>query len=264
MMETLYVVPSLKAEKKLADEARQWALSIGAVYVPRQKRTTTALRCAYGDNFLVYTTQGPKLFRPEGTHVFSLHMAELRIQQLRRGGTDHFLEAVGAEAACCFLDCTCGFGADSVVASFALPPGSSVAALEISPVMAAVTGWGFAHFQHDQADVTAALRRIVLHRADFRRYLRALPDKAYDVIYMDPMFDKPVLSSCQFRPVRDMLDADPLTLEDIQLALRKAGKKVVIKGRYFHQMQEKFPQVKIYGGKYSRIHYAVWEVSARG
>lgn len=263
-MRNVYVVPSLKAKGAALDEARQWAESVGAVYVPRQKRTTGELRRDYGDNFLVYSARGPKLFRPEGTHVFSLNMAELRIQNLRKGGDDHFLEAVMTGTAADFLDCTCGFGADSLVASFALPPGSRVTALEASPLMAAVTGWGFVHFVHGQPDVTAALRRIHLHCCDFRAYLQSLPDKAYDVIYFDPMFDKPVMASCQFRPVRDILDNAPLTEADIRLALRKARQKVVVKGRYFRKLQAEHPEIKIYGGTYSRVHYAVWEVPANG
>lgn len=257
---TVYVVPSLKAKGAALDEAKAWAESIGAVYVARQKRTTQELRQAYGDNFLVYAAAGPKLFRPEGTHLFSLNMAQLRIDHLRKGQGDHFLEALGAKEPISFLDCTCGFGADSIVASFGLPKGSTVTALEVSPLMAAVTGWGFTHFVHADADVTAALRRITLKRCDYREFLQRLPDHAYDVIYLDPMFTKPVLTSCQFQPVRAVLEHHQLTAADIALALRKARRRVVVKGRYFRDLLRDYPDITIYGGTYSRVHYAVWEV----
>lgn len=260
MMEPIHVVSSLKAKGEALVDAKQWAESIGAVYEERRKRTTKELRRDYGDHFLVYAAQGPKLFRPEGTHIFSLNMAELRIQHLRKGQTDHLLEAVGAVGPMSILDCTCGFGADSIVLSFGLPQGSTVTALEASPLMAAVTGWGFTHFVHEAPDVTAALRRITLHQTNYRDFLQHLPNKAYDVIYFDPMFDKPILESCQFQPVRDILDDEPLTDDDIQLALQKARQKVIVKGRYFKRLQERFPNITIYGGKYSRVHFAVWEV----
>lgn len=265
MREQLYVTPSLKAKGAALIEAKTWADSIGATYVPRQKRTTGQLRKAYGDDFLVYSSQGPKLFRPEGSHVFSLNMAQLRIDHIRKGQTDHFLEAIGkGEEPLDFLDCTCGFGADSIVASFALPEGSTVTALEVSPLMAAVTGWGFSHFVHEAADVTQALRRIQLRRCDYGEFLRNVPDKAYDVIYFDPMFDKPVMASCQFQPVRDVLEHRPLTAETIQLALTKARHRVVVKDRYCKEWKREFPEITIYGGKYSRVHYAVWEVNGHG
>lgn len=260
----MYVVPSLKAKGQALIEAKEWAHSIGAVYVKRQKRTTEELRRDYGDHFLVYAAQGPTLFRPEGTHFFSLNMAELRIDHLRKGQRDHFVEAIDAGQTMSFLDCTCGFGADSLVASFALPQEATVTALEVSPLMAAVTGWGFSRFVHEAEDVTAALRRITLHCCDYREFLQSLPDQAYDVIYLDPMFAKPILASCQFQPVRDILEHHQLTHDDIALAVRKARHRVVIKGRYFRQLQAEFPHIHVFGGKYSRVHYAVWEVEENG
>ena len=47
----------------------------------------------YGEDFLVYSSRGPQIDRPEGSHFFSLNMAELRIQNLRKGQCDHLLEA---------------------------------------------------------------------------------------------------------------------------------------------------------------------------
>jgi len=264
MRELIHVVSSLKAKGEAFVEAKSWADSIGAVYEERRRRTTAQLRRDYGDNFLVYTTQGPKLFRPDGMHIFSLNMAELRIQHIRQGQRDHLIEAIGATEPVSVLDCTCGFGADSTVLSFALPLGSTVTALEASPLMAAVTGWGFRQFVHEKDDVTAALRRITLHQTKYQDVLRSLPDQAYDVIYFDPMFDRPITASCQFQPVRDILDDESLGNDEIFLALQKAKQKVIIKGRYFKRLQAEFPHLTIYGGKYSRVHFAVLEVNPHG
>ena len=96
-MEKIYVTPSLKAKDTLTKEARVWADEIGAAFVPRRGRTMEELQAAYGEDILVYTSRGPQLKRAEGTHFFSLNMAELRIQHIRRGQTDHLLEAIGAE-----------------------------------------------------------------------------------------------------------------------------------------------------------------------
>jgi hypothetical protein len=255
----IYVIPSLKAKAVLQAEAAAWAASIGAVYVPRDGRTTEQIRMACGDDFLIYTTRGPQIVRPEGTHYFNLNMAELRIQHIRQGTTDHFIEALGAREPVRFLDCTCGFGADTLVASFALPAGSVVQALEISPLVAAVTGWGFSHFVHDHADVTAALRRISLTCGDYGTYLDTTGESSYDILYFDPMFHRPVETSSQFYPVRAIMDHDPLTPQRIEQALCKARQRVVIKGRDFRTLTKDFPDVTLYGGTYSRIGYAVLE-----
>ena len=366
----IYVVPSLKAKEKLQCEGKAWAESQGFAYVPRGKRTIQDLMDEYGEDFLVYSSRGPQIDRPEGSHFFSLNMAELRIQNLRKGQRDHLLEALmgvkenphllggrtpqsaslttsaelsvwaagpnppadgsdralkgqsgepvgthgldpdvsslsgrtpqsaeltaplrrGAESLPCegegnrlrwrgssqrtadsdqrpaaaqppitVLDCTCGFGADAAVASFGLPAGSRVDALEVSPLLEAVTAWGFSHFVHKKDDVTAALRRISLRCGDYRDYLLSDEEPVYDVLYFDPMFQRPVEASCQFQPVRAIMEHGGLTRDLIERALQKARRRVVIKERDFRQLCRDFPDVTLYGGKYSRIGYAVLE-----
>ena len=295
----IYVVPSLKAKEKLQCEGKAWAESQGFTYVPRGKRTIQDLMDEYGEDFLVYSSRGPQIDRPEGSHFFSLNMAELRIQNLRKGQCDHLLEALmgmkeregrtpqsaaltaplhrGAESLSCegegdrsrwkgsseppitVLDCTCGFGADAAVASFGLPDGSRVDALEVSPLLEAVTSWGFSHFVHKKDDVTAALRRISLRHGDYRDYLLSDEGPVYDVLYFDPMFQRPVEASCQFQPVRAIMEHGGLTRDLIERALQKARRRVVIKERDFRQLCRDFPEVTLYGGKYSRIGYAVLE-----
>ncbi|MCH4166779.1 MAG: class I SAM-dependent methyltransferase [Megasphaera sp.] len=256
---TIYVVPSLKAKAALLAEATAWSQAMGFIPVARRGRTTEQIRADYGDDFLIYTSRGPQIVRREGTYFFSLNMAELRIQHIRHGVTDHFIEALGASGAVRLLDCTCGFGADAIVASFALPQGSTVQAMEIAPLMAAVTSWGFSHFVHDHQDVTAALRRISLRCSDYRSYLQDANSSAYDILYFDPMFTRPVETSCQFQPVRELLDHGHLTAKNIEAARAKARKRVVIKGRDFRELVKAFPETRLYGGKYSRIGYAVLE-----
>ncbi len=283
MTHMIYVVPSLKAKEKLQCEGKAWAESQGFTYVPRGKRTIQDLMDEYGEDFLVYSSRGPQIDRPEGSHFFSLNMAELRIQNLRKGQRDHLLEALmgmkerGAESLSCegegdrsrwkgsseppitVLDCTCGFGADAAVASFGLPAGSRVDALEVSPLLEAVTSWGFSHFVHKKDDVTAALRRISLRRGDYRDYLLSDEGPVYDVLYFDPMFQRPVEASCQFQPVRAIMEHGGLTRDLVERALQKARRRVVIKERDFRQLCRDFPEVTLYGGKYSRIGYAVLE-----
>ena len=261
-MEKIYVTPSLKAKDTLNQEAHVWADEIGAVFVPRRGRTMEELQAAYGEDILVYTSRGPQLKRAEGTHFFSLNMAELRIQHIRRGQTDHLLEAIGAEGPIRLLDCTCGFGADAITASFALPAGSVVHGLEASPLLEAVTEWGCRYFCHEQDDVTAALRRVQVRRGNYKDYLEDTSAPPYDVLYFDPMFSRPVASSCQFQPVRPIMDHEPLTVESLRLAVKKARRRVVVKGRYFRELEQAFPQMKRYGGKYSRVGYAVLDGEA--
>ena len=94
MSRNIYVVPSLKAKEKLQNEGRAWAEGQGFSFVPRRKRTISDLMADYGENFLVYSSRGPQIDRPEGSHFFSLNMAELRTQHIRKGQADHLLTAL--------------------------------------------------------------------------------------------------------------------------------------------------------------------------
>jgi 16S rRNA (guanine1516-N2)-methyltransferase len=252
------VTTSQRATNAVIEQARQWAIAIGGQFVLRDKRSVPDLLSTYDiPAILIYSGAGPSLVTAQGRHDFHLSMAELRIQHLRRGQTDHLLEALGATGPVRLLDCTCGFGADSVVASFGLPQGSVIDALESSPLLAAVTQWGLGHFVHGQSDVTAALRRIHLQCHDYEAYLADAAAPAYDILYFDPMFSHPVWDSPQFLPVRPIMDHHILTMSSIRLARQKARCRVVIKGRRFRELTASFPDVRIYGGTYSRIRYAV-------
>ena len=259
-METVYVTTSLHASKSICEQGRKWAVAIHAFFIERGEQSIEQLLTAYHiEAILVFTVQGPEIRTFLGRHAFHLSMAELRIQHIRQGMPDHFLEALGAEGPVRLLDCTCGFGSDTIVASFGLPAGSDVHALEISPYMAAVTSWGLAHFVHKQADVTEAMRRIRLQHDDYRDYLQRTDIAPYDIIYFDPMFSRPIQSSPQFHPVRNLLEHEAMSDECLALALTKARRRVVIKGRSFRRLKMVYPRVKLYGGKYSRIGYAVLE-----
>lgn len=258
MKDRVYVTTSLKASEELRREAAGWAAAAGAVYVSRGGRSVTELQNAY-KHILIYTDRGPEIHSEAGIHRFHLSMAELRIQHIREGDTDHFLEAVGARESISFLDCTCGFGADAAVASFWLDGASRIDAVEASPLLGRVTAWGFSRFRHERDDVNAALRRIRLHLGTYEDFLRRCAEKSYDVIYFDPMFSRPVVESCSFTPVRAVMEHGSLTYGILERALFVARRRVVIKGRDLHGIRRVYPQMKQYGGKYSRIAYAVLE-----
>lgn len=257
-----YVTTSLHADAETILSGTQWAQAVQGHFISRDGRSISALLSDLQVPALcVFTAAGPEIVSSKGRHAFQLSMAELRIQQLRKGRIDHFMEAIGHSGPVRLLDCTCGFASDSIVASFALPKGSSVMALEVSPMLFAVTAWGLKHFIHDKDDVTAALRRINLTYCDYRTYLRNIHTDNPDVIYFDPMFSYPIYESPQFLPVRSIMDHGELDKLSIDLALQKARKKVIIKGRKFHRLHEWYPDVAVFGGTYSRIKYAVLECS---
>ena len=258
----VYVTTSLKGEVSLKDEAKAWADEVDARFLPRRGRKEEELYNQY-ENLIIYTNMGPEIRTEGGSHHFHPSMAELRIRQIDSGKGDRFLDAVAATGPVKFLDCTCGLGSDALVASYGLPRGSCVDAVEASPLLARVTAWGFSRYVHERRDVTDALRHIHLSHDTYESVLTSIEDKSYDIIYFDPMFTRPVQGSSNFTPLRDVVCHAPLTTDMIDLALCKAGKRVVIKGRDFSELTGKYDNLKVGGGRYSRISYAVLECSRK-
>lgn len=251
----LIVTTSMKASGTVCSAAKQWTHHIGGIFVERWGKSLERLTELSGGIFIVYTAKGPQLYTPQGKHGFSLQLAELRIKKLRRGERDYLIEAFDMRQAGHILDCTCGLGADAITASFGLPLGTRVTALENSPYLGVITAWGFQHYRHEKEDVTAALRRIRFIAMDYQIWLRRTSEY-YDVIYFDPMFAHPVLLSSNFKPLRNVVTLEPITKEIIDLALTKAS-RVVIKTQSTKWIQSWFPWMENIGGKYSHIQYAV-------
>lgn len=254
------VTTSYHALPGIRQLAKEQAAVLECHFIDRGNSSILTLLTNYGAHcLLVYTNNGPELVTVQGRHYFHLGMAQLRIEQLDHGGEDYFAEALGTRDDASLLDCTLGFGSDAIVASFVLGKGSVITGLESSLGMATVTAWGLANFTHDNPAVTVAMRRIKVCRKNYNQYLTNRDGKKYDIIYFDPMFNCPIAESSQFKAMRPLLNHDQLTAAHIDRALAKANKRVIIKGRNFTSLQRLYPQVKIIGGTYSSIKYAVLE-----
>ena len=124
--------------------------------------------------------------------------------------------------------------------------------------MGYITNYGFRHFQHKEPKVTEALRRIQLVICNYQDYLEQLEHNAYDVIYIDPMFENPVYESPQFIRWRGHLLESKITPEIVELGLEKS-KRLVIKERKGSRLFKEIPPIEIVGGKYSSIAYGIYE-----
>ncbi|MEM7678481.1 MAG: class I SAM-dependent methyltransferase [Myxococcota bacterium] len=61
--------------------------------------------------------------------------------------------------------------------------------------------------------------------------LRELPEGAYDVVYLDPMFDRAMPAQPDFQVLRQLAHPDPLTADTLVQAVRVARQRVVMKVR---------------------------------
>jgi hypothetical protein len=239
---------------------RQIAAEFNVPFTVREKNSLATLKDNFGVSTLVVATQkGPIVHTPGGEYFFHLHMAELRIKNLKNGKHDHMITAMALEPGMAVLDCTLGLATDAIVASFITGSQGKIVGLEASTVIALVTKLGLQNFSSDDDSITASLQRICVENIDYHDYLTALPAQSFDVVFFDPMFRHPIYRSSNLKPLRYLADTRPLSLEALHQACRIAKKRVVVKEA---QNSSEFRRLGIsatVGGKYSSIHYGVIE-----
>lgn len=240
----------------------KWAAEhAGIPYVPRANLSGKTLRERYGVDFILVAKQGLlTLSTPSGDLFFHPNMAHLRLKNLRFGsaGTgDRMVEAMDLSRGMSVLDCTLGFGADAIVASFAVGPEGQVTGIESQPLIETVVGYGLAHFKAENWPIQEAMRGIHTVCADAFDYLKEQPDDSVDVVYFDPMFRHPLLESRSLSPLRTVANHEPVSEAMIEEACRVARRRVVFKENARSLEFERLGFTKIMGGRYSKVHYGV-------
>jgi 16S rRNA (guanine1516-N2)-methyltransferase len=131
------------------------------------------------------------------------------------------------------LDATAGFGQDAVMA---LTLGVSVTAVERSAVVGELLKDGLARAIGEDETLKSRLAKLKVITADSVDYLAKLKAAdAPDVIYLDPMFDKPKKSAKspkEMQLLQALLGPPPSAEEELKLfekALAVAKKRVVVK-----------------------------------
>lgn len=167
-----------------------------------------------------------KPFRP---YAVDFESPEWRFRH-RRGLSENraLLTAVGLKPGWKLLDGNAGFGQDAFVLAWA---GAGVTAVERSPIVyeLLVDGLNRAFVEHSIWTHTPKIRVLNM---DLRELLQSTTEK-YDVIYLDPMFDKPKKSAKSPKPMQilqTLLRGESTDVEELlQAALVRAQRRVVLK-----------------------------------
>lgn len=196
-----------------------------------------------------------------GEFFFHPNLAQLRLKNLRLGQGDHLVEAMALAPGMRVLDATLGLATDATVASFAVGAEGKVTGLESSPLIAAVVSHGLKHFKAVNYPLQEAMRGIEVIHTDYLAYLKQTPDKTFDAVYFDPMFRHPFMASSHLNPLRSLADHRPVSGEAVREACRVAKRRVVLKESSHSEEFQRLGFTKIVGGRYSKIHYGIIEVS---
>lgn len=194
-----------------------------------------------------------------GEVFFHPSMAQVRIKRLRKKGHDNMLEAMDLQEGMTVLDCTLGLASDALVSAF--KSHAAVVGLEANPLLALMTEEGLKNYPFSSEKIASAAKNIKVINAKYEDYLKATPDKSYDVVYFDPMFRHPLTDSSNINPLRVLADTDALTKESIAQAVRVARHRIVMKETSQSHEFSRLGFPEIGGGKYSPIHYGIIKIA---
>lgn len=138
-----------------------------------------------------------------------------------------FFTAIGIKEQTSILDLTAGFGQDSFMMAWA---GANVVALERSPIVYEVVQDGLRRAFEEESGWSHS-DRLQIKNAESSDFLESCD--SFDVIYLDPMFDKPKKKSKSPKPMQllqSLLAPDTDQIQNLfDLAKAKAKTRVVIK-----------------------------------
>lgn len=253
----------------LTDYAQTLADQLQIPVIARENKGIAKLIHQYNLDVLMVEEDDGLVAHWQDGQVFTYHpgMAVPRIKHIKDGDSDMLIDVLGIEPGDKVLDCTMGMASDAVTISFALGAEGNITALESSPVIYAITDYGLKHWnwQQESKAMRQAMERITPICCKYETYLQELCKKdglEYDVIYFDPMFERPVMESSGIAPLRKAADYAPLTQDILELASTLCRKRVVVKHRDGTLKQLQFDRIE--GGKYSSLSYGILEAKVNG
>ncbi|MGE7987902.1 class I SAM-dependent methyltransferase [Lysinibacillus fusiformis] len=235
--------------------------TLGATFEPRKKRSVRKMSQAFQANIIVagknrydyyaYGAEEPFFFHPNS--------AAFRLKRIARGEAEPFLEAAQLQLGDTVLDCTLGLAADAMLAAYIVGEEGRIVGLEANPNVAFIVGQGMQTYDTTELPLTACMRQIEVVQSEAVRYLKTLPANAFDVVYMDPMFEEVIEESNNFEALRLAGEHVTLTDEWVQEAKRVAKKRVVLKAHFRSEWFTKY-HFQQYERVTAKFHYGVLEV----
>ncbi|MEK4029041.1 MULTISPECIES: class I SAM-dependent methyltransferase [Bacillaceae] len=230
----MIVSTSARTNKKIEEKARRAAAELDCPFVKRNKRSVASLQADYDSDCLIVAKNRLEFYASDAEEPFFFHpnSASFRVKRLMRGEDDPFITASGLKPGMSLLDCTLGLASDSIAASFVIGPSGRVTGIEGNPVLAYMVKHGLNEWESSLRELGEAMKRIHVISGSYQQVLASLPDQSVDVVYFDPMFTKPILTSEGIAGLRKLAVQDELTQETIQEALRVAKQRIVLKDHY--------------------------------
>lgn len=231
---------------------------LDAPFEPRKKRSVRKILDSLQVNVVVAGKNRFEYYAYGASEPFFFHpnSAAFRLKRVARGEVEPFLEATNLQKGDSVLDCTLGLAADAMLAAFTVGEQGRVVGLEANPNVAFIVAQGMQTYDTTELPLTACMRQIEVVHAEAIMYLQALPDDAFDVVYMDPMFEEVIEEATNFEALRLAGAHVALTDEWVREARRVAKKRVVLKAHFRSEWFEKYGFTRLTRAT-AKFHYGI-------
>jgi ubiquinone/menaquinone biosynthesis C-methylase UbiE len=254
------VTTAHKEDYHLQELARQISRELDASLVPRRKKSVDLIARESGvPAVVVVGRQRVTCHVGGGEFFFHPGLAALRIKEIKSGKTDQMIKSLDLGPGDTLLDCTLGLGTDAIVASYVVGSRGRVVGLEASPVVACLVKYGLASYKEAASELIEAMRRVEVVLSDHLTYLHNMTPGSFDVVYFDPMFRRAIHKSSAMRALRPLARGGSPGLETVNLALRVARRRVVIKERSGSEEFKRLGCLEVSGGKHAPVAYGILE-----
>ncbi|MGE0709779.1 MAG: class I SAM-dependent methyltransferase [Planctomycetota bacterium] len=226
-LEEIITTTTYQGDPASEARAREVAARCGLVFVPRTDSVARLVRLRGADGAYVV---GPARVELRGRGLKILVHAGTYPLVEQTGRAHPLLRAVAPldeDPPETIVDATLGLAKDAIHMAGIL--GARVIGLERVRLLVCLAEDGLARLAAEGAAWSKGAARVEPHEADAREWLAAQPARSVDVVYLDPMFPRPVKSPWGFALFRTLADAAPLSEELLREALRVARRRVVLK-----------------------------------
>lgn len=232
-----------KHSEMLAMEAVK---ALDSPFVERNKRSVFRLQEEYRADVLVAGKNRFELYRLGMEEPFFFHpnSAAFRLKRLAKGERDPMVEAAALREGDSFLDCTLGLASDSIVASAVVGDSGKVLGIEADAAVAFITGRGLQSFSTNSEQLCNSMSRIAVIPSVAIDYLHTQPDASWDIVYIDPMFHRPIEESSNFTPLRKAGVHGMLSQAWMEQAMRVCKRRVVVKDRFDSPVFDRFQLIR--------------------
>lgn len=214
--------------------AKEFCSKYGGTFISREEKSLEALfrdnpEC---QNFVIFAKSLPFLYCRQTNLPLFFHpnIAALRLEKLYQGGRDRLLDLTDLKTGMTVLDGTFGLGSDSLILAWGVGEKGKIIAVEGSRAVFSIMESTLETLKFDEnCEIAYLLKRIELKFGNYIDICRASKDNAFDLVYLDPMFDLPRSKSVGILPLREWAVEGLPVDEEIQEMLRVTKSQVIIK-----------------------------------